>query len=146
MRKIIDFETKKEHYTAQACVVWCFDNRFTPALNEFVKNKNYQHYDLIKVAGGAKPLATPEKEIEEEYILKQIEISLKLHHSQRIVLMGHSDCGAYGGLAAFNNDEDREKQAHIEELTKAKSFLQNNLSCSVPIDLIFVDCSGIWEI
>ncbi len=146
MQKIIDFETKKEHYTAQACIVWCFDNRFTPALNEFARNKNYQHYDLIKVAGGAKSLASPEKEIEEEYILKQIEISLKLHHAERIVLMTHSDCGAYGGLKSFGNDEEKEKETHIQELAKAKDFLQKNHSRNVPIDLVFVDCSAIWEI
>ncbi len=128
MNKIIDFETNKEHYHAQACIVWCFDNRFTPALNEFTRNKNYQHYDLIKVAGGAKSLASPEKEIEEEYILKQIEISLKLHHAQRIVLMNHSDCGAYGGLQAFENNEAKEKETHIKELQTAKGVLQKNLT------------------
>ncbi len=146
MNKIIDFETKKEHYTAQSCIVWCFDNRFTPALNEFARNKNYQHYDLIKVAGGAKSLASPEKEIEEEYILKQIETSLKLHHAERIVLMNHSDCGAYGGLKNFDNDETKEKEFHIQELVKAREFLQKNLAVQVPINLIFVGFSGIWEV
>jgi carbonic anhydrase len=146
MNKIIDFQTNKEHYHAQACIVWCFDNRFTPALNEFIKNKNYQHYDLVEVAGGAKSLASPEKEFEEEYILKQIEISLKLHHAQRIILMNHSDCGAYGGLKNFENNEAKEKEEHAKELSMAKEFLQKNLSSQVPIDLIFVDFTGIYEV
>ena len=146
MKKIIYFQTNKEHYHADACIVWCFDDRFTPVLNAFAKVKNYQHYDLVRIAGGIKALASPDKESDREYVLKQIEISLKLHHAPKLVLMNHSDCGAYGGLQAFQNNETTEKEEHIKELTTAKEFLQKNLSKQVPIDLVFVDCTGIYEV
>lgn len=146
MQKIIDFQTNKEHYHAQACIVWCFDDRFTPALNEFAKAKDYQHYDLVRIAGSIKALSSPDKESDRAYVLKQIEISLKLHRTPRVVLMNHSDCGAYGGLKSFENDEAKEKEEHAKELSMAKEFLQKNLSKQVPIDLIFVDCSAIYEI
>ncbi len=146
MQKIIDFETNKEHYHADACIVWCFDDRFTPVLNAFALAKNYQHYDLVRIAGGIKALASPDKESDREYVLRQIEISLKLHHTPRVVLMNHSDCGAYGGLQAFKDDEAKEKEAHTKELQTAKGFLQKNLSQQAPIDLVFVDCAGIYEV
>lgn len=146
MNKIIDFQTNKEHYHAHACIVWCFDDRFTPVLNAFTKAKGYLHYDLVRIAGGIKALASPDKETDREYVLKQIEISLKLHHTPKLVLMNHSDCGAYGGLQAFQDNEATEKEEHIKELSAAKNFLQKNLSQQVPIDLIFVDCSGIYEV
>ncbi len=146
MQKIIDFQTNKEHYHADACIVWCFDDRFTPVLNAFATAKNYQHYDLVRIAGGIKALASPDKESDREYVLKQIEISLKLHHTPRVVLMNHTDCGGYGGLKTFNNNEIIEKEEHTKELSKAKEFLQKNLSVQVPIDLIFVDCFGIYEV
>ncbi len=138
MQKIIDFQINKEHYHADACIVWCFDDRFTPVLKEFVKNKEFEHFDIICIAGGAKTLSSPESESERTFILKQIEISLKLHHTPKLVLMNHSDCGAYGGL--------EDKEVYIKELGIAKDFLQKNLSREIPIDLLFVDCSGIWEI
>ncbi|MEK7482413.1 MAG: carbonic anhydrase [Patescibacteria group bacterium] len=146
MKKIVDVKIEKEHYVAAACLVWCFDDRFTPALEAFVKEKGYARFDVIRVAGGSKSLASPENESDREFILKQIEISLRLHKAQRIVLMNHSDCGAYGGLKSFGGDEATEKVAHIAELGKAKEFLQKNINSDIPIDLIFVDCLVVWEI
>ncbi len=35
---------------------------------------------------------------------------------------------------------------HIQELIKAREFLQKNLVVQTPIDLVFVNFSGIWEI
>lgn len=146
MQKILDFESSREHYTADACVVWCFDARFTKALQSFAQARNYKHYDLVRIAGGAKSLASPDNESERIFVLKQIEISLKLHRAEKIVLMSHSDCGAYGGIKSFENDTDREKETHIQELTTAKEFLEQNLSASVPVELIFVDFDSIWEV
>ncbi len=146
MKKIVDVKIEKEHYVAAACVVWCFDDRFTPALEAFIKEKGFKHFDIIRIAGGGKSLASPENESDRAFILKQIEISLRLHKSERIILMNHSDCGAYGGLKSFGGDEAAEKTAHIEELAKAKEFLQKNIGADIPIDLIFADCLSVWEL
>lgn len=145
MQKIIDIQIQKERYIAAACIVWCFDDRFTPTLDAFIKEKGFEHCDVVRVAGGSKSLASPENESERVFILKQIEISLRLHQAQRIILMNHSDCGAYGGLKSFGGDESTEKIAHIAELGKAKEFLKKNIGSDKPIDLVFADCSGVWE-
>ena len=55
--------------------------------------------DPIKIAGGAKVLASPEREADREFVLDQIRKSMRLHGTRRVILMVHSDCGAYGGLA-----------------------------------------------
>ena len=146
MQKILDFESSREHYTADACVVWCFDARFTKSLQGFAQARNYRSYDLVRIAGGAKSLASPDNESERIFVLKQIEISLKLHRAEKIVLMTHSDCGAYGGIKSFENDIDREKETHIKELTAAREFLEKNLSMSVPVELLFVNFDSIWEL
>lgn len=44
MQKIINFQTNKEHYHAEACIVWCFDDRFTPVLNEFIKSNGFDYF------------------------------------------------------------------------------------------------------
>lgn len=145
MKKITDFDSKKEHYRAQACVVWCLDDRFSKALNEFVKNQGWQNYDLIKLAGGAKNLASPEKEADRDFVLRQIECSLRLHHTKEIVLMNHLDCGAYGGSKNFES-EQTEKDFLIADLQKAQKFLANHLSSQKPIDLVLADFIGIWQV
>ena len=55
MKNILPFRSPKEHYVADACVVWCFDNRFSVLLQAFTKG--VKNIDLVKVAGGAKALA-----------------------------------------------------------------------------------------
>ena len=48
----------KDHYTADACIVWCFDNRFWPAFEEFLKSKQVRHFDPVMVAGGSLHIPT----------------------------------------------------------------------------------------
>jgi carbonic anhydrase len=43
-----------------------------------------------------------------------------LHHAQKIVIINHEDCGAYGGSKKFEGDREAEQQFHVEELQKAK--------------------------
>jgi hypothetical protein len=54
--------------------------------------------DPIRIAGGAKCLASPEHQHEREFVLEQIRTSIRLHETKLVILVLHSDCGAYGGL------------------------------------------------
>ena len=94
----------REHYTADAAVVWCFDHRFRGALLEFIQKKKIKNDDLICVAGGLQALASGNG-VEQEFVLSQIHASLKLHAPSKIYLMVHSDCGKYGGLKNFGGNE-----------------------------------------
>jgi carbonic anhydrase len=140
--KILSFETPKEHYAAEACIVWCYDDRFTKLLEEFVKSRGYKNYDLIKLAGGAKSLAAPESEAERLFVLKQIRTSINLHHTLKVILMCHEDCGAYGGKKAFSGDQD-EHEKICADLKEAVHILENNLPKEVGVEMIFADFGGI---
>src|SRR3989344_2903432 len=94
----------KEHYQAEAVVIWCFDARFSPALEELKQKLGLKKIDLVSVAGGAKALAVLNDEASEKaYLLQQVAVSVKLHQARQVVLMTHSDCGAFGGLKAFGD-------------------------------------------
>ena len=72
MEPFVKFDSSKEHYTADACVVWCFDDRFYKLLKAFGKQEGFAHIDLVKVAGGAKALAgdaSPDR----DFVLNQIK-------------------------------------------------------------------------
>jgi len=43
-----------------------------------------------------------------------------LHHVEKIVIVNHADCGAYGGSKQFNGDLEAEQRFHEGELRKAK--------------------------
>ena len=143
MKKVFHFDAPREKYHCDAAILWCFDNRFELGFRKFLKRIGVVNSDPIKIAGGAKVLASPEHEADREFILDQIRKSIRLHSTRRVILMLHSDCGAYGGLAgAFGGNA--EAVHHERELHRAAA----NLKAAIPdieVQGYFVDFEGIWD-
>jgi len=147
MERVIDCPVDPEHYPADACAVWCFDDRFSPLLERLIHETQCKHIDLVKVAGGAKGLADPADEGERTYLLDQITKSVKLHKPKEIWLMVHADCGAYGNPKFENHDA--EAKFFTEELRKAedavRTFFQKN-NIATPIIKYFADFKGVARV
>src|SRR5215831_8522855 len=145
MKKVFHFDTSREQYHCDAAVLWCFDNRFELGFRKFLKRIGMVNCDPIKLAGGAKALASPEHESDREFVLDQIRKSIRLHGTKRVILMLHSDCGAYGGLAGgFRGNAAAEAAHHEQELQRAAA----NLRAAIPgVEVLgyFVDFEGIWD-
>ncbi len=145
MRKVFHFESPREKYHCDAAIVWCFDNRFELGFRKFLKRVGIANSDPIKVAGGAKCLASPEHESEPAFVLEQIRKSMRLHGTGRVVLMLHSDCGAYGGLKGFDNDPHTEAELLSDEMRRAAAALAAAIP-GLAIEGYFVDFEGVWEV
>lgn len=145
LKKVFHFESSREHYQCDAAILWCFDHRFDLAFRKFLKRIGVSNSDPIKVAGGAKCLASPEPESDREFVLDQIRKSMRLHDTKRVILMVHSDCGAYGGLAAgFAGDTKAEALHHEQELVRAAASLAAAIP-GIEVQGYFVDFDGIWD-
>jgi hypothetical protein len=145
MRKVFHFDSPRERYQCDAAVVWCFDNRFELGFRKFLQSIGVEFSDPIKIAGGAKSLASPKLETDREFVLEQIRLSMQLHGTTRVILMLHSDCGAYGGLAGgFNGDARAEAQYLKEELRRAYRTLHDAIP-EITVNPYFVDFEGVWE-
>lgn len=144
MRKILHFDSPKEKYHCDAAAVWCFDQRFDAAFRRFLKRMHVHHCDQIRIAGGAKCFASPESETEREFVLSQIETSIRLHGTKVVILIVHSDCGAYGGLQHFAGDAEAEREHHVNELAKAAEFISRKLP-GVAVRSFFLNFDGAWE-
>ncbi len=146
MKKVFHFDAPREKYQCDAAILWCFDNRFELGFRKFLKRIGVAYSDPIKIAGGAKVMASPERESDREFVLDQIRKSIRLHGTRRVILMLHSDCGAYGGLAAaFRGDAQAEAVHHERELQLAAE----NLRAAIPgieVQGYFVDFEGIWDV
>ena len=145
MKKVFHFDAPRGKYECDAAILWCFDNRFELGFRKFLKRIGVVNSDPIKIAGGAKCLASPDHESDREFVLEQIRKSIRLHRTRRVILMLHSDCGAYGGLAgAFGGDEEAEARHHERELQCAAA----NLKAAIPgieVQGYFVAFDGIWD-
>ena len=145
MRKVFHFDTPREPYVADAAVVMCFDLRFNLGVHKFLKRIGAANYDLIKVAGGAKCLASPDNEAERAFVLGQIRKSIQLHSTPRVVLTVHADCGAYGGAKAFHNNDAEEASHHEAELEAAARLLSHEIP-GITVEGYFVNFEGIWAV
>jgi hypothetical protein len=100
---------------------------------------------MIVVAGGAKTLASPRNDFEQDFILEQVRMSIRLHQTERVLVMSHSDCATYGGLAHFKGDKQAEAEHHSGELLRAGELLTANFP-DVSVEPYFVKFDGVWEV
>jgi hypothetical protein len=61
------------------------------------------------------------------------------------MVMSHSDCATYGGLAHFKGDEAAEAEHHRSELLRAGELLTSNFP-GISVEPYFVKFDGIWEV
>jgi hypothetical protein len=145
MRKVFHFDSPRDKYQCDAAILWCFDNRFDLGFRKFLKRNGIVNTDPIKIAGGAKSLASPEQESDREFVLDQIRKSIQLHDTRHVILMVHSDCGAYGGLdGAFAGDTTAEKVRLKRDLVVAREYLERNFP-GIRVSSYYVDFEGVWE-
>lgn len=146
LTKVFHFDAPRQKYHCDAVIIWCFDNRFQLGFSKYLKRIGVVNSDPVKIAGGAKSLASPEHASDREFVLDQIRKSMRLHGTKRAILMLHSDCGGYGGLAGgFGGDAKAEAKHHSEELQRAAAALWEAIP-DLEILAFFVDFEGVWQL
>jgi len=136
MKRLLYFDSPQEAYTVDGCVISCYDARFDLAIRKFLKRRGVFTYDHVKIPGGAKALAAPEKECDRDFVLRMVRMSIGLHRSGRALLVGHADCGAYGGVPSG---------VVIADLTRAAEALRV-AEPSLTVECYFVDFDGVYAV
>src|SRR6266481_4100794 len=145
MKRVFHFDSPSAPYVADAAVLCCFDNRISRAVRKFLQRQRIARPDMIIVAGGAKTLASPRNDFEQDFILEQVRMSIRLHQTKRVLVMSHSDCATYGGLSHFKGDKEAEADHHRSELLRAGELLATNFP-EISIEPYFVKFDGVWEV
>jgi carbonic anhydrase len=146
MKRVLHFHSVAREYHCDAVVVACFDHRFDRVLRKFLRRIKVHNPDVVIVAGGAKSLSSPEHDSDRDFLLAQVAKSMRLHGTDRVILMLHSDCGAYGGLhKTFNGDETLEVAHHRDELRHGYGVMREAFP-AVKVECYFVDFAGVWRL
>lgn len=107
-------------HECEAVVLACIDFRFWKETMRFVEEElGIKSYDFPKLPGAAKAINECRGD-EMDIAMKCIGVPCDLHHVQKIVIVNHADCGAYGGSERFYGDAEAEQKFHEGELRKAE--------------------------
>lgn len=110
-------------HKCDALVINCMDFRLQKSLvNNLPAAANILSFDLVSQAGAVKPLLVPETR---QVILDQVELSKQLHQIKKVILVNHTDCGAYGGSNAFSSFEE-EIRVLTEDLKRAADLVKEH--------------------
>jgi len=113
----IKFNFKGVHH-CEAVVLSCIDFRFWKETIEFIeKELKIEDFDFPSLPGSAKAI---NESTGEDVAFKCISVPVELHKAQKIILINHEDCGAYGGSERFGGNSAEEQKFHEGELRKAK--------------------------
>ena len=96
-------EEKEERSDCDTLVFTCIDYRFAFANQEFI-NKNLGiegNYDHISIPGSIYNLVNPSTQ---EIVFSKITRFVNFHLIKRVIIVGHRDCGGYGGTSAFSSE------------------------------------------
>lgn len=116
------------NHDCETIIVTCIDFRFQEYINNWVAG-NFQprSFDRVAFAGGVKNLDT---------ILGQIEISKRLHHIKKVVLINHEDCGAYGKAGT--------PEKHTEDLKNSADQIKQQYP-DVEVQTYYLHLDGAFE-
>lgn len=116
-------------HTADAFIVSCIDFRFQKYIRQWLDtNLSGKTFDYVGFAGGVKDMDT---------IMKQLDISVRLHDIKNVILMNHEECGAYG--------EESTPQNHARDLRKAKETILSTYP-ALQVDLYYLHLDGTFEV
>jgi carbonic anhydrase len=116
-----------KHIT-DAVVVHCIDFRFQKYLDPWLQEHlGHDKYDRVSLAGGV---------FDFEYVMKQVEISDRLHKIKKVILLNHEDCGAYGEAGNYKR--------HKDDLEKAEKRLEKEFS-HLKVETYYLHLDGNFE-
>jgi carbonic anhydrase len=87
-------KAKAYSHSCQAIVITCIDFRIQEMIINWIKENIKGNFDRVAITGSARRLP---------FILDQISLSHKLHHTKEVYLINHEDCGEYGKESTFEN-------------------------------------------
>lgn len=111
-------------HTCSTIIIHCIDFRLIDKTRKWMKeNALINDADVLSLAGSSKDLVDGSKEIR-EFILKQINVSYNLHGARKVILVHHSDCGAYKTSYIFE-DAEAEFAQQLEDMNSAEEIIKS---------------------
>ena len=130
---------RAENHRPKALVLSCIDFRFMTAEGKFLRKKNLgDEYDWTALAGASLAVSGFPHQSDREAFWDQLDLSYRLHHIKKVIVLDHQDCGAYAIKIDPNlsKDPERELQVHTDYLNRAYWSIRNRYP-NIEVELYF---------
>ncbi len=115
-------------HTCKGFIATCIDYRLQQYLEDWARKQfGEKNYDRVTWAGGVQDL---------DGILKQLSISVKLHHINRAVFVNHEDCGAYR--------EAGTEEKHAQDLKNAAAEVKKQFP-NLSVETYYLKLDGTFQ-
>ena len=109
-------------------VITCIDFRFQKMITDWLaENYSGKTFDRISIAGSSKNL---------DFVIKQIDISVALHHIKEVLVIHHEECGAYGLESTL--------EKHTQDLQKTKTEILKKYP-ELSVSLYYLQLDGKFQ-
>lgn len=100
-------------------VIKCMDFRYHEWISDLLDEEHDVDYDKVdQLTIGGSSLG-----ITDGSLMPSVKIAYDKHETRKAYIFDHIDCGGFGGLESFDNDVQKEAQAHFESLDEAQAIL-----------------------
>ncbi len=132
---------RAEKKVPKALVLSCIDYRILEAERYFLSLQNLGgQYDFTALAGASLALSGMPHQHDAEAFWDQLDISYRLHHIQKVIILDHQDCSVYQYKIdpSLTNNPELELTTHTEYLSHAYWAIRERYP-DLNIELYFVN-------
>jgi len=125
----------------------CMDYRLVDDTHRYMSNRGLcDKYDHVILAGSSLGAVTDKYPAWNRTFWEHLDVSIKLHHIKKVIILDHRDCGAYKVIFEedFSKHPTREKAIHEEKLRHLAAKIKGKYP-SLETELLLMDLSGDVE-
>lgn len=122
-----------------AYVYTCYDPAITEKLYKIlVERFGAGNFFFASDPGAVKNLVTPRSDQDTDFVLWKMKLAQEFHPFTTLILVNHSDCGAYKKAGLSFADPKEEEAFHAEQLRRAEFILREHFP-EVPLEIHYFD-------
>ena len=97
-----------------ALLLSCMDYRLTNETERYMSGRGLRNkYDHVILAGASLGALTDKYPAWNQTFWEHLEVAIKLHQIQKVILLDHRDCGAYQVILGEDFAKDRAKETTV---------------------------------
>jgi carbonic anhydrase len=123
------------------------DYRLVDMTERYMKRRGLRNkYDNVVLAGAALGAITDKYPDWNKTFWEELELSIDLHHIQKVILLDHRDCGAYKQLLGedFAREPKKEREVHAAQLKRLRELI-NERYAQLEVETLLMSLTGAVE-